>query len=34
MATTSRAPTDEEMAELEKKLEGQDLNALYEEQQS
>lgn len=32
-ATTTRAPTDEEMAELEKKLEGQDLNALYEEQQ-
>ena len=27
------APTDEEMAELEKRLEGQDLNALYEEQQ-
>jgi hypothetical protein len=29
----SRSPTDEEMAELEKRLEGQDLNALYEEQQ-
>ena len=29
----TRAPTDEEMAELEKKLEGQDLNALYEEQE-
>jgi hypothetical protein len=29
----TRAPTDEEMAELENKLEGQDLNALYEEQQ-
>lgn len=28
-----RAPTDEEMSELEKKLQGQDLNALYEEQQ-
>jgi hypothetical protein len=31
--TESRAPTDEEMAELQDKLEGQDLNALYQEQQ-
>lgn len=29
----ARAPTDEEMAELQDKLEGQDLNALYQEQQ-
>jgi len=29
----TRAPTDEEMAKLEQKLEGQDLNALYEEQE-
>lgn len=29
----TRAPSDEEMAELEKQLEGQDINALYEEQQ-
>jgi hypothetical protein len=29
----TRVPTDEEMAQLEKKLGGQDLNALYEEQQ-
>lgn len=29
----ARAPSDEEMAQLEEKLQGQDLNALYEEQQ-
>jgi hypothetical protein len=29
----ARAPSDEEMAQLEEKLQGQDLNALYKEQQ-